>query len=82
MAIVVTVVPNQPVVTIKANGQGSLGANSVTVGVTTAVGSGGGASNLKDLLDVNTANAQNGDTLIYQSNNQTFVSGPVDGGSF
>ena len=82
MAIVVTVVPNQPVVTIKANGQGSLGANSVAVGVTTAVGSGGGASNLKDLLDVNTANAQNGDTLIYQSNNQTFVSGPVDGGSF
>lgn len=81
MTIVVTIVPNQPVVTIKANSQGALGANSVTVGVTTAVGS-GGASNLKDLLDVNTANAQNGDTLIYQSNNQTFVSGPVDGGSF
>lgn len=82
MTIVVTVKPNQPIVTIKSNSQGAISANAVTVGVTTAVGSGGGASRIQDLTDVNVANAQNGDTLIYQSNNQTFVSGPVDGGSF
>lgn len=84
MTIVVTVVPAQPIVTIKANSQGALGANSVTVGATVG-GSGGGASRLRDLLDVDVSTATTNDTLVYQSNNQTFKVEPiqvVDGGSF
>ncbi len=79
MTIKVVVQQAQPVVTIKANSQGSLQANAVTVGVSV---SGSGATRLKDLVDVNTSNAHNGDVLVYQSNNQSFVTNPVDGGEF
>lgn len=80
MTIKVIVQPAQQTVVIKANGQGALQANAVTVGV--SVGGSGGATRLKDLVDVNTSNAQNGDVLVYQSNNQSFTTSPVDGGSF
>lgn len=80
MTIKVVIQQGTPVVTIKANSQGSLQANAVTVGV--SVGGSGGATRLKDLVDVNTSNAHNGDVLVYQSNNQTFVTNPVDGGEF
>lgn len=84
MTIVVTVTPNQPIVTIKANSQGALSSNTVTVGVTTAVGS-GGASRIADLLDVDSSNAANNDTIVYQANTQTYIVEPlpvVDNGSF
>jgi hypothetical protein len=83
MTIVVTVIPSQPVVTIKANSQGALNSNAVVVAA--AVGGGTGASRIRDLLDVDSSNAATNDTIVYQANTQTYIVEPlpvVDGGSF
>lgn len=43
---------------------------------------GSGATTLASLTDVNVANTANGNVLVYNNTNSTFVLGPLDGGTF
>jgi hypothetical protein len=46
------------------------------------VGGGAGATALAQLTDVNLANTANGNVLVYNNTNSTFVLGGIDGGEF